>query len=131
MAARDVWDVLVRVRISAPRHNHNMTYNKDRWFQFSVMEQMGNIGSDVRRAILFKNKGNLEYSKLAFESASELFNLTLSDPRWLKMPHRLKEIRMAKEIVYDFLFGKNQYNETSERLMKYFDEFALAARKDK
>ncbi len=108
-----------------------MPHNKERWLQFSISEQIGNIGSDIGRAIAWKNKGNLEYSKLAFESASELFNLTLSDPRWLKTPHRLKEIRMAKEIVHDFLLGKNQYNETSEKLMKYFDEFAIAARKDK
>ena len=108
-----------------------MPYNKERWFQFSVMEQMGNIGSDVGQAILWKNKGNLEYSRMAFKSAEELFDLTLSDPRWLKMKGRLKEIRIAKKVVYDFLFGKNQYNETAEKLMKYFDEFALAARRDK
>ncbi|MBI2465895.1 MAG: hypothetical protein HYV66_01530 [Candidatus Sungbacteria bacterium] len=109
----------------------NMPYNKEKWFQFSVMEQMGNIGSDVGRAILWKNKRNLEYSRMAFESAEELFDLILSDPRWLEMKGRLKEIRMAKNVVYDFLFGENQYNETGEKLMKYFDEFTLAARKDK
>ena len=108
-----------------------MPYNKERWFKFSILEQMGNIGSDVGRAISWKNKGNLEYSRLALESALELFDLTLYDPRWLKMPYRLKEIQTTKEVVYDFLFGQNQYNETGERLMKYFDEFALAARKNK
>ena len=107
-----------------------MPHNKERWFQFSIFEQMGNIGGDVGRAIHWKEKGNLEYAKKAFESASELFELTLSDPRWSETP-RIREIRIAKEIVYDFLFGQNQYNETGEKLMKYFDEFALAARKNK
>ena len=92
---------------------------------------MGNIGGDVGHAIRCKEKNDLGGAQRAFGCASELFGLTLSDPRWLNMPHRLREIRTAQEVVYDFLFGENQYNETGEKLMKYFDEFTLAARKDR
>ena len=103
---------------------------KRRWFQFSILEQMGNIGSDVGRAIKYRERGDFESTRRAFDCALELFELTLSDPRWSNM-HRLKEIRMARELVCDFFLGENQYNETGESLMKYFDEFALAVRKDR
>ena len=103
----------------------------ERWFRFNALEQMGNIGSEVYRSFLWREKKNAEASKQAMEKALELFDLTLSDPRWQKVNGRLKEIRQARELVCDLFFGQNQYNETSEKLMKYFDEFAFAARKDK
>ena len=108
-----------------------MNNPNERWHRFNALEQMGNIGSEVYRAFSWREKKNTQESEQAMERALELFDLTLSDPRWIKMNGRLKEIGRAREVFCDFLLGKNQYNETSEKLMKYFDEFALAARKDK
>lgn len=102
-----------------------------RWFELTLMEQMGNIGSDVGRAFTWQKKGRLEIGQQYMDTALELFDLTLSDPRWVKMNGRLKEISRAREVFCDLFLGENQYNETGEKLMKYFDEFALAARKDK
>ncbi|MEK9174415.1 MAG: hypothetical protein AAB725_00385 [Patescibacteria group bacterium] len=102
-----------------------------RWFELTLMEQMGNIGSEVNRTWAWQKKNHAEYNRQALERALELFELTLSDPRWIKMNGRLKEIGRARELFCDLFFGQNQYNETGEKLMKYFDEFALAARKDK
>ncbi len=108
-----------------------MNNQNERWYEFNASEQMGNIGSEVCRALSWQKKGDNKSSRQAMMRALELFDLTLSDPRWIKMNGRLKEIGRAREVFCDFLLGKNQYNETSEKLMKYFDEFALAARKDK
>lgn len=102
----------------------------ERWQKLTIFEQMGNIGSEINRAFSWRERGNGEYAKQAMDSALELFDLTISDPRWIKTG-RLKEICRAREVVCDFFFGENQYNESEERLMKYFDEFALAARKDR
>ena len=108
-----------------------MNNQNERWYEFNASEQMGNIGSEIYRAFLWRDKKDTKESEQSVASALELFDLTLSDPRWVKMNGRLKEIGRAREVFCDFLLGKNQYNETSEKLMKYFDEFALAARKDK
>ena len=47
-----------------------------KWKEFSSFEQMANIGSEVERAVKWENRGNLEYSRLAFERALELVDLT-------------------------------------------------------
>ena len=99
-----------------------------RWQKFNVLEQMGNIGSEVSRAFSWRQKGNESYSRLAAERALELFDLTINDARWVK---RLKEITRSREIFCDLFFGRNEYNVSVESLMKYFDEFALGVRKGK
>ncbi len=99
-----------------------------RWQKFNILDQMGNIGGEISRAFSWRQKGNAPYSRLAAERALELFDLTINDPRWVK---RLKEITRSREIFCDLFFGKNEYDVSAESLMKYFDEFALAARKDK
>lgn len=101
------------------------------WYKLNISEQLGNIGSEINRALNWQKKQRPDYSNQALERGLELFDLTLSDSRWPKIPGRLKEVARARELVCDFFLGENQYNETGEKLMKYFDEFALAARKDK
>lgn len=98
---------------------------KGRWFEFSLMEQLANVGSEVIRAINWKNKNNQEYSVMAFERALELFDLTISDP---KNKHRLREITRARELFADYFAGDNIYNSTDDMWMKYFYAFNYAAR---
>ena len=96
-----------------------------RWFKFSLIEQMANIGSEVIRAIQWKNKGNQAYSRMAFERALELFDLTLADQKNL---HRLREVTRAREVLVDFFDGQNSYSSTDESWQKYFYAFNYAAR---
>jgi hypothetical protein len=42
---------------------------------------------------------------------------------------RLREIARAREVVVDFFAGSNEYGSTGSSLQKYFDHFALAARR--
>ena len=56
------------------------TLTPSHWFQFSLFEQLANVGCDIERTIYWKNSGNLEYSKQAFERALELLDLTVADP---------------------------------------------------
>lgn len=97
-----------------------------RWEEFSLAEQLGNIGSEVSRARNWKDK-----DKRSFESAVwralELFDLTLQDHRWLG---RLREINRAREIFCDVAFGNNNYGFTLEDLDRYFLRFALVAREE-
>ncbi len=98
----------------------------EHWQKYNIYEQMGNIGGEIVRAFSWQKRENDTYSRQAADSALELFDLTISDPRWKK---RLKEIARAREVFCDLFFGKNEYNSSAESLIKYFDEFALAARK--
>jgi len=97
-----------------------------RWFGLSLMEQLGNIGSEVGRAAEAWRQGNAERKVKALERAFELLDLTLSDSRW--RGGRLREICRSREVCVDTFYGHQEYQTTPEDLEKYFYHFAAAAR---
>ncbi|MBU6139994.1 MAG: hypothetical protein KGP29_00350 [Proteobacteria bacterium] len=97
-----------------------------RWFSFDLMGQLGNIGSEVSRAINCKNKGNHKISIAAFYRALELTYLTVDDQ---KNSQRLREILLMREALCDFFVGENQFKSTDKSWQKYFLQFSYAARK--
>jgi len=99
-----------------------------RWWQLSLTEQLGHVGSEVSRAVRWQSR-NPDVARRALFRALELFDLTLADPRHRASPARLREIARARELVADFLAGENQYGCTGPSLQKYFDAFAVAARR--
>jgi len=96
-----------------------------RWQGLDFLEQMANIGSEVRRTINWKNKGHKEYSRLAFERALELLDLTVADPKNKK---RLKELLRLREVLADFFAFNNIYKSTDESWQNYFYGFNYACR---
>ena len=96
-----------------------------RWFEFSFAEQMANIGTDVGRAINWKNKKNQEYSQNAFYRALELLSLTIADS---KNKDRLKELTRLYEVLGDYFMGNNEYGSSDELCEKYFLFFNYLAR---
>lgn len=96
-----------------------------RWSQFSLVEQMANIGSEVFRAIKWKEKGDRETAEGAFYRALELFDLTIAD---LKNVTRLKEVCRGRELFCDYFIGDNQYQQTAKQWENYFYFFNYAAR---
>ena len=71
-------------------------YHKElqkRWHNLSLMEQLANVGSEVERALTWKEKCNIEYSALAFERALELLDYTTEG---MKGFYRLKELVLKK-----------------------------------
>jgi hypothetical protein len=107
---------------SPTRHE---TLAAGRWQTLSLAEQLGNIGSEVSRALRAKAQGNDGRMWAALERALELFDLTVADPR---MHGRRREVLRAREVVCDFLLGENMYRSTAESLDRYFLTFARAAR---
>jgi len=95
-----------------------------RWYNLSIVMQMANIGCDVERAIRWRNKGDLEYSRNAFERALELLMFTIADPKNRK---RLKELCRMKEALIDYFMGDNEYSSTDEVWQKYFFNFNYMA----
>ncbi len=97
-----------------------------RWHQMNLVEEMGNIGSEVDRIALWKKKGNEDFALKALQRSLNLLDLTIADPRW---KDRLKEILRVREFLCDLYVGDNTYNFTAEYFSKYFLEFAIAARR--
>jgi hypothetical protein len=88
---------------------------------------MGNIGSEIGRAISWSQRGNREQSERALDRGLELFDLTLGDARW---HGRSKEIARAREVVCDYFYGNNSYGSTPATLENYFLHFGAAARRE-
>lgn len=99
-----------------------------RWFTFTLIEQLANIGSEVHRAISWGIKGDKNHTLLACDRALELLDLTITDNRWR---HRLKELTRLREVLCDRFYGDNEYNSTDAFLEKYFFAYAMAVRLNK
>lgn len=95
-----------------------------RWSSLSLCEQMANIGSEVERTIKWRGK-NAEYSRLAFERALELLDLTIDDKKHKK---RLRELLRLREVLADYFFGDNLYGSGDRQWQRYFYPFNYAAR---
>jgi hypothetical protein len=98
-----------------------------RWFELSLDEQIGNIGTEVARAARARESDNERRTGFALERALELFDLTIADERWRGAKRR--EICRAREVVCDYLAGENEYGSTAASLDRYFLPFAYAARR--
>jgi hypothetical protein len=96
-----------------------------RWRSLSLVEQLANIGSEVERAMNWRQKGNPLYSRKALERSLELISLTIADPRHRT---RLKEITRLREVLLDYFLGENVYQSNEHHWRKYFYAFGYAAR---
>jgi len=106
---------------------HHADVAAARWFTLSLAEQLGNVGSEVGRAIRWAAK-NPALAQSALYRALDMIDLTLDAPRHRRSVARLREIARAREVVIDFVDGSNEYGSTAASLIKYFDQLALAAR---
>jgi len=97
----------------------------NRWKNYSLIEQMANIGAEVGRTINWRKKNNAEMSKNAFYRALELIDFSVDD---LKNKNSLKEILRVRELLVDYFAGKNIYHSTDQNWEKYFYYFNFAAR---
>ncbi|HVC09258.1 MAG TPA: hypothetical protein VNH15_04890 [Elusimicrobiota bacterium] len=96
-----------------------------RWGAMSLAAQLGNVGSEVSRALKWRDK-NQKLFDGAVIRALELMDFTIQDSRWR---HRLKELTRARELLCDAWLGGKEYSSDFEGLNRYFFHFALAARK--
>jgi len=96
-----------------------------RWQQLSLSEQLGNVGSEVSRALYWRKKDQDLFNR-SIDRALELLDLTIQDQRWRK---RLKELTRARELFCDAVFNEGRlYGSTLEDFDRYFLQFAVAAR---
>lgn len=103
---------------------HHSNLKIEKWQRLTLYEQMGNIGSEVRRAFRAKGKDEKSFNN-AVERTLELIDLTVADP---KRKHHLKEILRAREVFCDAISGRGQYKSSLSDVDRYFMQFAMAAR---
>jgi hypothetical protein len=106
---------------------HKDLLESGRWFKFTLFEQLANIGCDIERTIYWKNHGDLELSRKAFERALELIDFTRLDPKNRATRARLREICRVREALVDHFVYDNEYQTTDESWQLYFFDFNYAA----
>lgn len=98
-----------------------------RWKNMSFCEQMANVGSEVERALNWREKNNLQYSQKALDRALELLDLTIAN---VQQKTYLKELTRIRETLLDFFVGENFYKWDSVSIKKFFYYFGLNARRE-
>jgi len=93
---------------------------QERWHTLNLMEQLANVGSEVERALNWKEKCNIEYSALAFDRALELLDYTTEG---MKDFYRLKELKRLREVLVDYFAGQNIYRSSAVSFRNYFYGF--------
>ena len=97
-----------------------------RWKEFTLAQQMANVGSEIGRALNWRKKGKPEYAQKAVDRALELLSLTMTAGN---RPSCTKEVARVKEAVVDYFYGENKFSSSEISWRKYFDHFNYAARK--
>ncbi|HSQ32466.1 MAG TPA: hypothetical protein VLN49_21565 [Gemmatimonadaceae bacterium] len=98
-----------------------------RWRTLTLTEQLGNVGSEVDRALRARAQGRADRFEHALVRALELFDLTASDPRW-KL-HQRREVLRAREQFCRVFYDETAEPDLADYLRKYFLQFAVAARR--
>jgi hypothetical protein len=92
-------------------------HSEAQWHTKTLADQLGNIGSEYSRAVLNRNKNEARFNA-ARNRYLELLDLTIGDPRW-DLSRKREFLRLREISAEDF----------PKDLQKYFDQFALLARK--
>lgn len=96
--------------------------SRERWSKLSLLEQFGNIGSEVGRAAKWQGRDEGSFWS-AVTRALDLFDATQSDPRW--KGRRVLEIGRAKEVFIDAVLGGQEYKSNLKDVENYFMQFAM------
>lgn len=98
-------------------------FDREKWARLTIFEQMGNIGSEVGRALAAKRRGDEESMRGALYRGLDLLDATAEVLAKAK-PARAAEVLRARE-----LFAQTITTEVEDHTLEnYFMQFAIAAR---
>ena len=89
----------------------------EKWFELSLVQQMINIGNEVKRALKFS--ADLDNRDMFFDRAIQYTNFTMEDP---KNAHVLSELLISKEVLEDYC-GEHHLACTGEQINGYYQAF--------
>lgn len=90
------------------------TVLKERWFAMSLVQQMVNIGNEVKRAVKFDS--NHAKKQMFLDRAIRYTELTMQDP---KNAGVLPELDISKKVLEDYK-TEHVLNCTKEQINKYY-----------
>ena len=104
-------------------------YQVDRasWVKLDIFEQMGNIGSEVGRAIKAHRSGNAKREQGAFDRALDLMDATVYSLVCNHKRARAREVLLARE-EFARLFFDETFDQDADAIERYFMNYAVAAR---
>ena len=104
------------------------SYQVDRkqWARLSINEQMGNIGSEVGRAIKARRAGKEGRVQGAIDRALDLFDAT-TEVLVARKSYRVREVLRARE-EFLRLFYDGTFDDDADNIERYFMWFAARAR---
>ena len=89
-------------------------------FKMSFEMQISNVGSEVHRAIRWKNRGD-EKGKIEFcKKSIEFLEIMKEDP---KNEKRKDELDFRIKELEDYFLGNNSLNTTDDKLIEYYDGY--------
>lgn len=100
--------------------------DRRRWAELTIFEQMGNIGSEVGRAIKATRAGKEARAQGAIDRAVDLLDATIEALVAERSP-RVKEVLRARG-EFLRLFFDGTFDEDADNIERYFSQFATAAR---
>ena len=104
----------------------NYHIDRERWWQLNIYEQMGNIGSEVGRAINARRTGREERVEGAIARALDLFSAT-TEQLIAEKSYRIKEVLRARDEFLK-LFYDGTFDHDADNIERYFMQFAWLAR---
>ena len=88
-----------------------------KWFSLSLVEQMVNIGNEVKRAVRFD--ANREKKDRFLDNAIRFTELTMSDPKNARV---VPELQMGKAVLEDYR-GEHRLDCTKEQIARYYNAY--------
>lgn len=92
----------------------------------SFGDQMGNIASELSRAVMFHRRGDADFLRPSLWRALELIELTIDAQG---KGARTRELCRFREVVGAWYCGSEEYRASLEWLARYSLDFALMERK--
>ena len=100
--------------------------DQQKWQTLTFYHQIGNIASELSRAIRFKDQNDVEHMNFSLWRLLELLDLTIDDQ---KNKLRLRELCRFKELISDWYCQTHEYEFNPESLKRYSLGFVMLARK--
>jgi len=105
-------------------------FDRTRWAELTFEEQMGNIGSEVGRAISAHRSGNAIREARAVDRAIDLFSATVDVLKNTEYSYRLKEVLRSRD-EFLRLFFDGTFEKDADNIERYFMYFAFLARSNR
>lgn len=101
----------------------NHVFDREKWRRMDLFWQLGNIGSEVGRALRAKAAGRTLDMHAAFYRGLDLIDATLESPS-MNNQARKRELGRMRELFAESIVTDKEY----PGLEEYFMQYAIAAR---